>query len=373
MSAVGILGGGQLGRMLALAGHPLGVGCVLVDPAADAPAAAVAELIVGPFDDPASLDGLAGRVEVVTYEFENVPVAAARRLAARVPVAPPPVALEVAQDRLAEKKLFRSVGIPTAPFEAIENAGSADDAVEITGLPAILKTRREGYDGKGQHLVRSREELLRGIAALAGRPLILEGFVPFERELSILSVRGRDGSTAFYPLVENTHREGILRLTRAPAPDVPRELQDRAQAKAQRILEALDYVGVLAIEFFHHDGELLANEMAPRVHNSGHWSIEGASTSQFENHLRAVLGWPLGSTAVPFPCAMVNLIGVTPQIPPLLAIPGVHLHLYGKEPRPGRKLGHVTVVARDALELASAIRRIAALVDEPVLARAWRP
>jgi len=315
---VGVIGGGQLGRMLALAGIPLGLSFRFLDPSPDAPAGEVGELLVGAYDDPELLDRLAAGAAVVTYEFENVPVDAARRVEA-VPAAR---ALEAAQDRLAEKRLFRLLGIPTAPF------GDA-----VTTFPALLKTRRLGYDGKGQRLVETRPG--------PGPGHVLEELVPFDRELSLLAVRGRDGDTRFYPLVENVHEGGILRRSLAPAPDAP---QAQAEEYATRLLDELGYVGVLALELFDVGGELLANELAPRVHNTGHWTVEGAVTSQFENHLRAILGLPLGPTDARAPSVMLNVIGSAPAPTDVLTVPGAHLHLYGKEPRPGRKLGHVTLL-----------------------------
>lgn len=323
MTVVGVIGGGQLGRMLALAGIPLGLSFRFLDPSADAPAAEVGELLVGAYDDPVLLDRLADGAEVVTYEFENVPVESARRVGA----VPDARALEASQDRLVEKQLFRRLGIPTAPI---------DDEVET--FPALLKTRRLGYDGKGQRLVETRP--VPGPGHVPSQH-VLEGLVPFERELSLLAVRGRAGETAFYPLVENEHADGILRVSRAPAKDAP---QAEAEEYATRLLDELGYVGVLALELFDVGGALVANELAPRVHNTGHWTIEGAGTSQFENHLRAILGLRLGSTALRGEAVMVNLIGKAPELERLLSLPGAHVHLYGKEPRAGRKLGHVTLL-----------------------------
>ena len=322
MSLVGVIGGGQLGRMLGLAGIPLGLRFRFLDPSADAPAQEVGTLHVGAYDDRDRLRRLAKHATVVTYEFENVPVEAVEQLAETVPVWPPPAALAVAQDRLEEKRLFRRLGIETAAI---------DD--EVTRFPALLKTRRLGYDGKGQERVETRP--------VPGTDALLEELVPFERELSMLAVRGTTGETAFYPLVENVHENGILRLSRAPARP---ELQPEAERIAALLLDELGYVGVLAVELFEVEGRLLANELAPRVHNSGHWTIEGAETSQFENHLRAILGLPLGSTAARGEAAMVNLIGTMPAAADVLAVAGTHLHDYGKEPRPDRKLGHVTIV-----------------------------
>jgi 5-(carboxyamino)imidazole ribonucleotide synthase len=345
---VGILGGGQLGRMLALAAHPLGLRCRFLDPSPDAPAGAVGELVTGAYDEPAVLERFAAGLAVATYEFENVPVAGARHLARLVTVVPPPAALEIAQDRLAEKAFLAKLGIPVAPFWPVDTRGELEAALARLDGRAVLKTRRLGYDGKGQHVLRGPGDADAAWRRLGGVPLILEGFVDFARELSVLATRGRDGDTACYPLIENVHRDGILRASLAPAPGVSATLQAEAARVAHRVLDALDYVGVLAIELFEADGRLFANELAPRVHNSGHWTIEGAETSQFENHLRAVVGWPLGSTAPRGVSVMINLIGTLPDVAAVLAVPDAHLHLYGKAARPGRKLGHVTVRADDA-------------------------
>jgi 5-(carboxyamino)imidazole ribonucleotide synthase len=304
--------------------------------------------LVAPYDDPARLGLFLQGLDVLTYEFENVPVDLARSLGHSVPVYPPPLALEASQDRLTEKTFFRRLGLPTAPFAPVDSRDDLARALAAVGLPALLKTRRFGYDGKGQCVVRCAADAESAWEQLGRAPLIAEGFLRFDRELSILAVRGKDGGAVFYPLVENHHAGGILQLSRAPAPGLSDELQARAEDYARRVLNELDYVGVLAIEFFQQGEQLIANEMAPRVHNSGHWTIEGAQTSQFENHLRAILGLPLGSTEVPGPCAMVNLIGAVPESAALLSVPGAHLHLYGKSPRPGRKLGHVTVRAATA-------------------------
>jgi 5-(carboxyamino)imidazole ribonucleotide synthase len=360
-----VLGAGQLGRMLALAGYPLGLRFRFLDPAPGAPAGQLAEQCLAPYDDHARVGVFLQGLDVLTYEFENVPVDLPRSVGGTVPVYPPPKALEASQDRMAEKMLFGRLGLPTAPFVAIDSHDDLDRGLAAVGCPALLKTRRFGYDGKGQALIRTPTDAKGAWERLGGVPLLLEGLVSFQRELSILAVRGRNGATVFYPLVENHHAGGMLRLSRAPAPDLTDDLQSLAEAYAGRVLRELGYVGVLAIEFFQQAGRLVANEMAPRVHNSGHWTIEGAQTSQFENHLRAILGWPLGSTEGPGPCAMVNLIGTLPDPAGVLAIPGAHLHLYGKAPRPGRKLGHVTVGAATMAGVEDLLAAVRAIVATP--------
>jgi 5-(carboxyamino)imidazole ribonucleotide synthase len=383
-TTIGILGGGQLGRMLALAGYPLGLRFRFLEPTADAPAGHVAEHERASYDDPAALERFAAGVDLISYEFENVPVAAARRLAEYVPVYPPPAALDAAQDRLAEKRFFQSLGMAIPPFAPVGSRAELEAAVAQIGLPAVLKTRRLGYDGKGQFVLHTPADVERAWGVLDGAPLILESFVAFKRELSILAARSRSGQMAFYPLVENQHRAGILRLSLAPAPALAPTLQAEAEQIAAKALEALDYVGMLAIELFEVDksrkttdesgdpssfvlrpsSHLVVNEMAPRVHNSGHWTIEGAETSQFEQHLRAVLGLPLGSSAPHGMSAMVNLIGICPERAEVLAIPGAHLHLYGKAPRAGRKLGHITLCADDENELQARLAQVQALVRQ---------
>lgn len=358
---VGILGGGQLGRMLALAGLPLGLRFVVLDPAADAPAGQLAKHVLADYDDDAALAELA-RSDVCTYEFESVPEEAARAIQRSTPVHPTPGALGIAQDRLNEKLCFRELGIPTPPFAAVDSEHELRAAITEIGLPAVLKTRRHGYDGKGQWLLREPGDIDSAWLELGGVPLILEGFVGFERELSVLSVRGLDGATVFYPLVENHHEHGMLRFSRAPAPALAPEQQKRAEAYAVKLLDHMGYVGVLALELFEAGGQLLANEMAPRVHNSGHLTIEGARTSQFENHLRAILGLPLGDTSVPEPVAMLNLVGVLPRREDVLAVPDAHLHFYAKQPRPGRKVGHVTVRAPDVATLDERVARLEAII-----------
>lgn len=361
---VGVLGGGQLGRMLALAGYPLGLRFRFFDPTPGACAGQLAELVVGDYGDHAVLDRFAAELDVVTYEFENVPVEAGRHLATRLPVYPPPAALEIAQDRLNEKRFFEGIGVGVPPYWAVSTRGELEQAVAELGLPAVLKTRREGYDGKGQLVLHAESDLVAAWEALGTQPLLLEGFVPFEREVSALGVRGRDGDVRVYPLVENVHRAGILRRSTAPA-DVPARLAVEAEAVMRAALHALEYVGVLAIEFFVADGRLLANEMAPRVHNTGHWTIEGAVTSQFENHVRAVAGLPLGDPSAIGEIRMLNIIGESPNPATLLTIPGAHVHLYGKSPRPGRKLGHLTLCGDDPESLEARFQDARRILDDP--------
>lgn len=356
---IGILGAGQLGRMLALAGYPLNLDFVFLDPATEACAAPLGEHIHAEYIDEQALAEFCGRVDLATYEFENVPAKTAEFVAGRLPLLPPPKALNVAQDRLSEKTLFDKLGIPVPRFMPVATREALEFAIKTVGLPAVLKTRRMGYDGKGQAVLRTPEDLDKAWASLGGQPLILEAFVPFEREVSCLAVRGQDGELRFYPVVENVHRDGILR-TSTPRRDDP--LQADAEDYARRVIEQLGYVGVLAFEFFVADGTLLANEIAPRVHNSGHWTIEGAECSQFENHLRAIAGLPLGSTALRGPSVMVNFIGDTPPNAELAAISGVHIHHYGKSPKPLRKVGHATVTAASEAELQARLDALQALV-----------
>ena len=380
---IGILGGGQLGYMLALAGYPLGLHFRFLDPSPEAPVGRIATRITAEFTDRGALNKFAQGLALVTYEFENVPVEAAEYLAERVPVLPPPAALEAAQDRLKEKQLFQKLGIATTEFAAVADRSAIDSAVQQIGLPAILKTCRMGYDGKGQWILHNAQDVIRaknelpqvhrasetkrakGDGPEQTAPFILERFVPFTRELSILAVRGRTGETAVYPLIENHHRGGILRLSLAPAPGLDPAIQRMAEDAARRVSESLHYVGVLAIEFFEHQGRLLANEMAPRVHNSGHWTIEGAITSQFENHLRAVTGQPLGATNGIGCSAMLNLIGEVPESSEVLTVRDAHLHLYGKTPRTGRKLGHVTLRAASPEQLASRLSELPSFFHRP--------
>jgi 5-(carboxyamino)imidazole ribonucleotide synthase len=359
MTTVGILGGGQLARMMALAGAPLGLRFLVLDAAPDACAAQFVPQLLADYRDQNALAEFARRVDVATFDFENVPALSAQWLAERIPVFPAPNALAVAQDRLAEKNLFRALDIAVPAFAAIDSRAALDDALDRIGVPAILKTRRLGYDGKGQFRLRQRSDADTAWQALGAGTvgLILEAFVPFERELSVLAVRGRDGSFRAWPLTENWHTDGILAASLAPAAVGP-ELERAALDAALKVAQALDYVGVFALELFVRDGALLANEIAPRVHNSGHWTIEGARTSQFENHLRAVLGLPLGSTAEIGHSCMLNWVGALPDAAPVLASPFGHWHDYGKAPREGRKVGHATLCAPDREQLTQALAAV---------------
>jgi 5-(carboxyamino)imidazole ribonucleotide synthase len=372
MTTVGILGGGQLARMMALSGAPLGLRFLVMDTVADACAGQFAPMIVGDWRDEKALAEFASRVDVATFDFENVPAESAQWLADRVPVFPQPRALAVAQDRLAEKTLFRELGIPVPEFAAIASREDLDAAIAQLGTPCILKTRRLGYDGKGQFRIKSPGDAASAWDALGAQAttvgLILEGFVAFERELSVVAVRGRKGEFRTWPLTENWHVDGVLSASLAPA-KTDDALAQTAFAHAKKLAEALDYVGVFALELFCRDGVLLANELAPRVHNSGHWTIEGSETSQFQNHLRAVLGLPLGSTRMVGLACMLNWIGEMPDANAVLDEAGGHWHDYGKEARSGRKVGHATVRADSPEELAGTLQQVgAALAREAQVA-----
>jgi 5-(carboxyamino)imidazole ribonucleotide synthase len=363
-----VLGGGQLGRMLALAAIPLGVDVTALDPSPDATAGTVSRLTVGALDDATAARDAATGSAIVTFEWEGVPASTTRALEeAGWIVRPSTAALEVSQDRITEKATFTALGIPVARFAPAASRAELVDAVAALGTPAILKTRRGGYDGKGQAVIDTDTDIGPAWDALGpATPLVLEENVAFDRELSILAVRSVAGDVRTWPLVENQHRGGILRTTLAPAAAISAELQARADEYARAILDHFAYVGVLAVELFQVGDTLLANEMAPRVHNSGHWTIEGAVTSQFENHVRAVLGWPLGPTELATPSVMINCIGVLPDPETILAIPGVHLHRYGKTPRPGRKVGHITVTGPDAEALADRVDRVRAAIPTDI-------
>ncbi len=345
---VGVLGGGQLGRMLALAGYQLGIEFRFFDPNSGAPVGQIGELIAADYEDHTALERFLDGLDVVTYEFESIPLSTVRFVAERVRVFPPVAALEAAQDRLLEKNLFQELGIPTPPFAPVDSLDDLRSAVTRIGLPVVLKTRRMGYDGKGQVVIRDAASIRESWKKVEGSPLLAEKYVSFQHELSVIGVRDPAGREVFYPPIENLHREGVLRRSIAPAPHATPEIAAVAIDYCRRLMDSLEYVGVLALELFSVDGSLLANEMAPRVHNSGHWTIEGAETSQFENHLRAILSLPLGVTTPRGRSLMLNIIGHIPPAQSVLAVEGAHLHLYGKAPTEKRKVGHVTVVAQSA-------------------------
>lgn len=342
-AVIGILGGGQLGRMLAMAAARLGLRAHIYDPSPEPPAGQVAHRVTtGAFDDTGALSRFAETVDVVTYEFENIPTAALDALEAQCSVRPNRRALAVSQDRLDEKRFLAGLGLGTAPFADVSGPHDLPAAIAATGLPAILKTRRLGYDGKGQTRVTTEAEAAAAVDALAGTPAILEGMVAFTCEVSVIAARGADGQTAAYDPGENVHREGILRTTTVPAAISEAQVAE-ARSIAATILNALDYVGVIGVELFVTDTGLLVNEFAPRVHNSGHWTQNGCATDQFEQHIRAVAGWPLGDPRRHADVVMENLIGDDmDRVPAIASEPGAALHLYGKgEVRAGRKMGHV--------------------------------
>ncbi|MGA9422058.1 MAG: 5-(carboxyamino)imidazole ribonucleotide synthase [Rhodanobacteraceae bacterium] len=372
MSTIGILGGGQLARMLAIAGAPLGQRFLIVDAAEDACAGQVAPLITADWHDAAVLDAFARRIDVATFDFENVPADVAHRLTDHTRVFPNPDALAVAQDRLAEKTLFREIGLDTPHYRAVDDRVDLERALREVGTPAVLKTRRLGYDGKGQFLLHGAADIDTAWAALGGAPSILESFVRFQREVSVIAVRSRDGEFRHYPLTRNWHSNGVLSIS-LPLVTGADELEREAVAHSRRLAETLDYVGTFALELFVHGDRLLGNEMAPRVHNSAHWTIEGATCSQFENHVRAVAGLPLGDTSPRGYSVMLNWIGDLPDARGALAEAGTHWHDYGKRSRAGRKVGHATVCACDARTLAGRLERVATRLDrmqqaEPALA-----
>jgi len=348
---IGILGGGQLGRMLATAAARLGLRCQVFSPDPDSPAFdVVLNGTCAEYADVEALELFANDVDIITYEFENVPAAATMILGARRPVLPDRKILETTQDRLAEKEFVKRLGIGTADYADVSSAATLRAAMGSIGLPAVLKTRRFGYDGKGQAIIRERDDPDEIWRDLGTRSAIVEAFIPFEREVSVIAARSADGHVECFDVTENEHRDHILKISRAPA-DIPEDVAAQARAVAQKIASALDYVGVLAVEMFvvHRAGrtELLVNEIAPRVHNSGHWTLDGATISQFEQHIRAIAGWPLAKPVRHGQVTMTNLIGAdVADYERWLTVPGATVHLYGKgAPRPGRKMGHVTQVA----------------------------
>ncbi len=362
-ATIGILGGGQLGRMLAIAARRLGCAVAVLDPDPRAPAAAVADRhVIAAYGDLDAASALAASVDVVTFEFENVPAEVLAALEARVPVRPSARSLKTCRHRGREKDFLASLGLPLAPYRRVESAAEALAAARELGAPAVLKTAEEGYDGKGQRRISAPEEAPAAFAALGARPAVLEAFVRFEAELSLVAARSLDGEVRAYPLLRNTHANHVLDLTTSPA-GVDGRLEARAAEFATSVLTALDHVGVLCVELFLVEGDLWVNELAPRVHNSGHGTLEAAVTDQFEQHLRAVLGLPLGDSSLVSPFAMANLLGDLwsagePNWRGALAEPGVRLHLYGKgEPRPGRKMGHLTALGASPEAAGDAVRR----------------
>ena len=357
MKRLGVLGGGQLGRMMGLAGLPLGLEFTFLDTAPDACAGSVGTLIRAGFSDAAAISRMADEIDVATFDFENVPESSALIMQEKIPFYPPPNALGSCQDRLLEKDLLTSLGIPVSAYHTVSGRPDLLAGLDHLGYPSVLKTRRFGYDGKGQAVLRDQEDLERAWQALGDHELILESFVPFDLECSLIGVRSASGEIRYWPLTRNEHVNGILMLSRAGG--LGMQLQQTAQSIMQGLMEHFNYVGVLTLEFFLQDGALLVNEIAPRVHNSGHWTIDGAETSQFENHLRAITGMPLGSTAQKAEAIMFNWIGDLPDRGKALSIPGVHWHEYGKTPRPGRKIGHATLTAQSTEELMAGATRLA--------------
>jgi 5-(carboxyamino)imidazole ribonucleotide synthase len=360
-STVGIVGAGQLGRMLALAAYPLGLRCVFLDRSDSTPGAQVARSLVGDLEDPVRLEELASLSDVLTFDWENISGAALAPLEKLTAIRPPRKALEASQDRLHEKALFTRLGIPVAAHAAVDSKEDLERAAGKLGVPGILKTRRLGYDGKGQCVIRQADQLDGAWAAMGGPGLIYEKFQRFSREVSIIGARSAAGHIVYYPLSANTHEGGILRYGLAPFGN--RSLERMARRHLKKVMETLSYVGVLTIEFFVVKGRLVANEMAPRVHNSGHWTIDGCVSSQFENHLRAICDLPLGDPRPLGHTAMINFLGSMPSRERLLRIEGLAFHDYGKQPRPGRKLGHCTIVAATAKKRSEALAKALKIVD----------
>jgi len=369
IGTVGIIGGGQLAQMLAQSVKHLGIDCTVLDPNPNCCATneiGGCQQIIASYDDQNALIKLAESSAVVTYEFENVPGQGATLITKHGSIHPTPKALSISQDRLSERAMFADLNIPTPPYAPVESLDQLRAALNTIGTPAILKSRTLGYDGKGQVLINDPSKAPQAWDTLGQVPAILDGFVEFTRELSIIATRSTKGHIVYYPLSQNIHRGGILRLSKAPATNIDDNLKNQAQNAAKNILEHFDYVGTLAVEFFQIQSDqgplLLANEIAPRVHNTGHWTIEGAVTSQFENHMRAVLGMELGSTDPIGYSAMINLIGDEPRLGSLDAMPQAHIHLYGKSPRPGRKIGHITLNAKTQSELNTQLERFTRII-----------
>jgi len=357
---LGIIGAGQLARMLALAAYPLNIKCMFLDPNEKSCAASLGELLISNYDDQASIAKIAKECDFVTYEFENVSAQALESLANLGAVAPSPRALTVSSDRLLEKSLFKQLGIKTAAYSQVDSIADLEAAVDQIGYPGILKSRHSGYDGKGQVVIRDRNDLVKAWSEIDKVSAIFEKMVDFSREVSMIAVRSRRGEIRYYSLVENVHENGVLKLSTVRLND---DMQTQAESFVQTLLEELDYVGVIALEMFQVGNELVVNEFAPRVHNSGHWTIEGAITSQFENHVRAVTNLPIGDCSAVSPSAMVNLVGKLPAIEEILKVDGANIHYYDKEPRAGRKVGHVTICAEDNNALKSRLDSVLQVVN----------
>lgn len=357
------MGGGQLGQMLMLAGYPLGIESSCFDQSPGVPAGKVGTVVAAELTDSDTLHEWAKTADVLTYEFENFPVELLADLAAIRPLRPGVNALAAAQDRWAEKRLLNDLEIPVPPFRTVSDEAQLRAALSELKWPLVAKTRTGGYDGKGQAVIRTDGDITGALELISNAgDVIVEEYVDFTNELSVIGVRSKDGEVVVYPVVENEHRKGILHSSRVPA-EASSEVAAEAARYMQILLKKLQYVGVLTLELFNTPARLLANEMAPRVHNSGHWTIEGAATSQFENHMRAITGLPLGSTELRGPTVMVNLVGRLPRSGDVLAIPGAHLHLYGKTTRPGRKVGHVTVTAGDEYTLQARLEQLDSVVQ----------
>ncbi len=346
---IAILGGGQLARMLCLAAYPLGIEIVCVDPKLDCSVKNMSATFCADYSEVDKIFAHLKNIDCVTYELEALPIQSLQQLARQLPIYPSVDILAIAQDRFLEKKLFTELDIPTTEYQCIDTAQAIKNFIDLHSTPVFIKTRRDGYDGKGQIRVNHIDESETSFNRMPKSPLIIEQGIPYDFEVSLISVRNQQGDIRFYPLTLNKHIDGILRVSEAPF--VNGKLQESAESYARRIMEKFNYIGVMTIEFFCVDGRLLANEIAPRVHNSGHWTIEGAHTSQFENHIRAISGLPLGSVAVTTLSRMVNIIGTKPDPASLVSIPGLHYHWYGKDPLPGRKLGHITICEADRVTL----------------------
>ena len=351
---IGVLGAGQLGRMLALSAYPLGHQMRFLALSEEDPSSLLGKTYINNHSNVIEL--FSDDSDVVTYESENTDVSIVNKVSKKSKVYPSESSLHLTQHRGREKNLLSKLNIPCAPFKMVNSLLELKSAVELIGLPAILKTAKDGYDGKGQFLIKSESEIDEAWDHISGVESILEGFIKFKRELSLIAVRGLDASLKYYPLVENTHHEGILRLTIAPAQNIPKSLQKKAEEYMHSLINEMDHVGVMTLELFDSSDELIVNEIAPRVHNSGHWTIEGAQTSQFENHIRAITNSPLGATSIKSSFnAMINIIGMHGQTSKVLETKNAHLHLYDKEERKGRKLGHITLTSNSMEELNKSI------------------